>query len=72
MEIVIQASQRQKFIDQSQSLNLMIDDKVSVKDINSLLYKAWEMGVKTLYYQHSINAAQQLRKSILECESCAG
>lgn len=72
MEVVTQAVQRQKFIDQSQSLNLMIDEKVSVKDINTLFYWAWKMGIKTLYYQHSVNAAQQLRKSILECESCSG
>lgn len=72
MEIIIHAAQRQQFIDQSQSVNLMIGDDVSYKDVNTLLYKAEELGIKTLYYQHGINAAQQLRKSILECESCAG
>lgn len=72
MEIIIHAAQRQKFIDQSQSINLMIGDDVSYKDVNTLMYKAEELGIKTLYYQHGINAAQQLRKSILECDSCAG
>lgn len=72
MEILIQAAQRQQFIDQSQSLNLMINQKVGYKEVNALLYKAAELGIKTLYYQHGTNAAQQLRKSLLECESCAG
>ena len=72
MEIVVQAAQRQKFIDQAQSLNLMINQGVGLKDVNTLFYKAWEMGIKTLYYQHSTNAAQQLRKGILTCETCAG
>ena len=72
MEIIIQAGTRQKYIDQSQSLNLMIGEEVSYKDVNALLYKAEEVGVKTLYYQHGVNAAQQLRKSILECDSCSG
>jgi ribonucleoside-diphosphate reductase alpha chain len=72
MEILIQAAQRQQFIDQSQSLNLMINQKVGYKEVNALLYKAAELGIKTLYYQHGTNAAQQLRKSLLECDSCAG
>lgn len=72
MEIIVQAAQRQQFIDQSQSVNLMINHEVGLREVNMLLFKAWELGIKTLYYQHGTNAAQQLRKSILECESCAG
>jgi ribonucleotide reductase alpha subunit len=69
-EIVIQASQRQKYIDQSQSLNLMIPPSASPKDVNSLLIEGWEMGVKTFYYQRSANPAQELARSILTCASC--
>jgi ribonucleoside-diphosphate reductase alpha chain len=69
-EIIIQASQRQKYIDQGQSLNLMIPHNVSVKDINQLLIEAWKLGIKTLYYQRSTNPAQELSRSILECKSC--
>lgn len=72
MEIITQASARQKFIDQGQSLNLMINQAIDHKEVNQLFYKAAELGIKTLYYQHGTNAAQQLRKSILECEHCAG
>jgi ribonucleoside-diphosphate reductase alpha chain len=69
-EIIIQAAQRQKYIDQGQSLNLMIHPSVSVKDVNSLMIDAWKMGVKSLYYQISVNAAQAFSRSILECVSC--
>lgn len=72
MEIVIQAGQRQKYIDQGQSLNLMIHPSVPTKDVNALLVEAWKMGVKGFYYQISINAAQNFARSILTCSSCEG
>ena len=71
-EIVLQAAQRQKFIDQSQSLNLMIDPSVPAKDINQLYLYAHEEGVKTLYYQFSQSSAQAFARNILECASCEG
>ena len=73
MAVIKQAAQRQKYIDQSQSLNLSIDpDKVSVKDINQLYIEAWRTGVKSLYYQKSVNAAQKFSQEILQCASCEG
>jgi ribonucleoside-diphosphate reductase alpha chain len=71
-EIVLQAAQRQKYIDQSQSLNLMIDPSVSAKQINQLYLYAWEEGIKTLYYQFSKSSAQDFARNILECSSCEG
>lgn len=71
-ELVLQAAQRQKWIDQSQSLNLMIDPSIPAKDINQLYLYAWEEGVKTLYYQFSQSSAQQFSRNILECQSCEG
>ena len=71
-ELVLQAAQRQKYIDQSQSLNLMIDPSVPAKDINQLYIYAWEEGVKTLYYQFSQSSAQAFSRNILECSSCEG
>ena len=62
----------QKYIDQSQSLNLMIDPSVSAKQINQLYLYAWEEGVKTLYYQFSKSSAQDFARNILECSSCEG
>lgn len=69
-EIIIQASQRQKYIDQGQSLNLMIHPSIPTKDINALVIEAWKLGIKGLYYQHSVNAAQEFSRNILECKSC--
>ncbi|GGN24304.1 ribonucleoside-diphosphate reductase subunit alpha [Halarchaeum nitratireducens] len=71
MAIINQAAQRQKHIDQSQSLNISIDpSEVSVKEINQLYIEAWKKGVKSLYYQHSVNAAQKFSRDILECKAC--
>lgn len=71
-EIILQAAQRQKYIDQSQSLNLMIHPSVPAKDINQLYLYAHEEGVKTLYYQFSQSSAQSFARNILECSSCEG
>ena len=67
--ILDQASTRQQFLDQSQSLNLMINPTMSAKEINELYIFAWENKVKSLYYQHSTNAAQQFSKDKL-CSTC--
>lgn len=69
-EIVLQAAQRQPFIDQSQSVNLSIHPDVPAKDINQLYIYAWKEGVKTLYYQFSQNAAQSFARNINECLAC--
>jgi ribonucleoside-diphosphate reductase alpha chain len=69
-ELILQAAQRQKYIDQSQSLNLMIHPSVPAKDINQLYLYAHEEGVKTLYYQFSQSSAQSFARNILECSSC--
>lgn len=68
--IIEQAAARQRYIDQAQSLNIMIDPNISAKELNALYLYAWQSGVKTLYYQHSMNAAQQFgRKKLQEVEA---
>ena len=69
-EIILQAAIRQKYIDQAQSLNLMIHPSIPAKDINQLYLYAHEEGVKTLYYQFSQNSAQAFSRNILECVNC--
>ena len=71
-EIVIQAAQRQKYIDQGQSLNLMISPKCPPKQVSELLIFGWEQGVKSFYYQRSANPSQELARSILSCAACEG
>ena len=70
-EIINQASVRQKYIDQGQSLNIMVNPKTSAKELNELHLYAWENGIKSLYYQHSTNAAQQFYQTsvCLACEA---
>ncbi|MFT6361232.1 MAG: ribonucleoside-diphosphate reductase alpha chain, partial [Candidatus Paceibacteria bacterium] len=70
MSIIQQAAARQRYIDQGQSLNIMIHPDTPVKDINHIYVEAWKLGIKTLYYQHSMNAAQQFNRKLLVCESC--
>ena len=71
-EVLIQAAQRQKFIDQAQSLNIMVHPKSSPKDVSQLMIFAWEQGVKTLYYQRGTNPSQELSRNLLDCQSCSG
>jgi ribonucleoside-diphosphate reductase alpha chain len=69
-EIVIQASARQKYIDQSQSLNIMISPSTPAKDVSTLLIDGWKAGIKTFYYQRSASPSQELSRNILSCKSC--
>jgi ribonucleoside-diphosphate reductase alpha chain len=73
--IIDQAAVRQEYIDQAQSINLMMPSSVPVKEINALMLYAHDMGVKTLYYQYGMSQAQELsRKKVMNegCASCEG
>lgn len=73
-EVITQAAQRQKYIDQGQSINLVIRTDFTYKEMNKLIRYAHKSGIKSLYYQHGMNEAQQLRKQMIEdkgCISCA-
>ena len=70
MSIIQQAAQRQKFIDQGQSINLSIHPDTPLKDINALYLQAMELGVKGIYYQFSKSAAQSFNRELLQCSSC--
>lgn len=69
-EIVIQAVQRQKFIDQGQSLNIMVPPSTSIGEVSKLMIFGWEQGIKGFYYQKSSNPSQLLARSLNECKSC--
>ena len=71
-EVVIQTAIRQNYIDQAQSINLMIHPKTPAKEVNQLLIFAWEQGVKTLYYHRGTNPSQELSRNLLTCTSCEG
>ena len=72
LEIIQQASIRQKYIDQAQSLNLNIPSNLPVKDVNNLILEAWKLGVKTLYYQRSQSVSKEMVTNLVSCSSCEG
>ena len=69
-EIISQAALRQRYIDQSQSLNVNIPSEIPIKDVNKLFIEAWRQGVKTLYYQRSSSVAKEQLTNIVNCTSC--
>jgi|TARA_R110000782_G_scaffold31815_2_gene77930 ribonucleoside-diphosphate reductase alpha chain len=74
LQLVEQAAARQKYIDQTQSLNLAFDPTDSPKFINEVHQTAWRLGVKTLYYLRTdsvINGDIGSRTSE-DCLSCDG
>lgn len=70
LEIVTQAAQRQRYIDQAQSLNLNIPSSMPIKDVNKVIIDAWKLGVKTLYYQRSQSVSKELIVNFMTCSSC--
>ena len=71
MVIIYQAANRQNYLDQGQSLNIIVHPDTSTKEINKIHVTAWKLGLKSLYYQHSMNAAQKFKQK-KDCESCEG
>lgn len=67
--VIKQAADRQAYIDQGQSLNIMVAPDTPVKEINHLYLQAWKQGIKSLYYQHSMNAAQQMVRKKLAMQN---
>lgn len=63
--VVDAAGIRQRHIDQAQSVNLYITNTFTFRRLLELYIRAWEKGVKTLYYVRS----QSLE--VEECESCS-
>jgi len=72
MTIIQQASARQPWICQGQSLNLMIPQEMSIKDINKIHIEAWKLGLKGLYYQRGSSVAKEAVLKMMECNSCEG
>jgi ribonucleoside-diphosphate reductase alpha chain len=72
--IIKQAGQRQKWIDQGQSVNLFIAINADPKYIHQLHMEAWKQGLKGLYYcrTESVLRGDLATRSIDECASCSG
>jgi ribonucleoside-diphosphate reductase alpha chain len=56
--IIEHAADRQKFIDQSQSVNLFFRPDSHIKYLHAVHFMAWKLGLKTLYYCRSEKLAK--------------
>ena len=56
---------RQRHIDQAQSMNIYITNDTTMRTVMDYYIRAWECGVKTIYYVRSTSL------EVNECESCA-
>ena len=73
LALVQQAAIRQKYIDQTQSLNLSFDPTDSPKWINQVHMAAWQLGIKTLYYLRTDSVIKgDLGSRTVDCISCDG
>jgi ribonucleoside-diphosphate reductase alpha chain len=64
--VIEHAADRQKFIDQAQSLNIFFRPDCNIKYLHAVHYLAWKQGLKTLYYCRSekIGKADKVAKKI--------
>ena len=69
LDVIYQAANRQNHIDQGQSVNIIVHPDMPTKEVNKIHVTAWKLGLKSLYYQHSMNAAQKFKQK-KECASC--
>ena len=75
LELIRQAGVRQRYVDQSVSLNLAFPSEATPKWINQVHMEAWKQGIKTLYYMRTESV---LRGDIAtkamdpDCVSCDG
>lgn len=53
LDLIIQAAERQPYIDQAQSLNLFLQPDISKRRLSFLHQRGWELGLKTFYYCRS-------------------
>jgi len=75
LDIVEMAGVRQKHIDQGQSINLAFPQNAPAKFINLVHYRAWELGLKALYYYRSesnLRADSANKAFDTECVACEG
>ena len=71
--LVQQAAIRQKYIDQTQSLNLCFAPTDSPRWINQVHIEAWKLGIKTLYYLRTDSVIKgDLGSRTVDCVSCDG
>jgi ribonucleoside-diphosphate reductase alpha chain len=70
--IIKQAAQRQRWIDQGQSVNLFFSSNSDPKYIHDVHISAWEQGLKSLYYLRTTGVIKGdlASRSKDECSAC--
>ena len=76
--LIDHAADRQPYICQAQSLNIFLNHNIHKRDLHDIHMRAWEKGVKSLYYLRSKSAqrpesafsAKQIQDDSKECLSC--
>lgn len=84
--LINMAADRQKFIDQGQSVNVFFSLPISGKEFSKIHMRAWKMGMKGLYYARSEEASRAeildnvervkieeelpMRNTSIECVGC--
>jgi len=72
------ASQRQAFLDQSQSLNVFFPANADPKYIHKVHMEAWESGLNGLYYCRTSSVlkgdagSREYKRESTECKACEG
>lgn len=69
-ELIRQTADRQKFIDQGISHNVILPPEASMKEDIDLIVLAWKSGLKSLYYRKGLNKAQELARANASCVAC--
>jgi ribonucleoside-diphosphate reductase alpha chain len=73
LELVRQAAIRQRYLDQTQSLNLSFSPEDSPRWINQVHIESWKLGIKTLYYLRTDSVIKgDLGSRQSDCTSCEG
>lgn len=72
------AGQRQKWIDQSQSINLFFPANVDPNYVHEVHMAAYELGLNTLYYLRTSSVlkgdsgSREYKREITDCKACEG
>ena len=76
LELIKQAGVRQRYIDQSVSLNLAFPSEATPRWLNNVHYEAWKTGIKTLYYVRTESVLRgDIAAAALDpdaCKACDG
>jgi len=70
-EVVRQGIDRGVYVDQGQSMNIVLRNEATMKDDIDIIRAAWRGGLKSLYYRNGENAAQKKARenACVACEA---